>query len=162
MALLFAAVAAVTPILAGGTSIWFRWIAAGVTIVGALGACRFRNTLHLPVASALGAAALLPDDATIDPAVVAAVVAVSTLLCAEAVAVARRLVTAATVDSTRADARALATVAVGATFAVGCVGALAQLEPLGGRVLVLGLPVAAIAVVAAVVGAVPIVRDVER
>jgi len=158
-ALGFAAIAAAAPIVAGGASLWFRWIAAVVTIAGTLGACRFRITLHLPIGTALAAAALLPDDASIDPAIVAAITATSMLLCAEAVAVARRLVTAATVPSVGADSRALATVAGGAVIAVLCVGALAPLERFGVRVLVVGLAVVMVAVVVVVRGSLPIERD---
>lgn len=156
-ALAFAAVAAVAPVLAGGTDAWFRLITGALTVGGTLGACRFRNTLHLPIASALSAAALLPDDATISPAIIAGITGVAMLLCAECVAVARRLVTAASVRSVARDVRAVALVAAASIAAVLGVAALAQLGRFGGRVLVLGLPVAAVAIVIAVIGVVPTV-----
>lgn len=151
----FAVVAAIVPAVAGGADPWFRWIAAVLTVGGVVAACRFRATLHLPLVSALSAAVLLPDDATIDPAIVAAICGVSMVLCVESVAVARRLVTAASVRSTAADARHIGLLGAAAVGSVTCVALLAQLEGAGRRWLIAGLPIAVAALIVAVAGSVP-------
>lgn len=145
VAIALSSVTAIVPLLAGGTDPWFRLLTGTLTVGGTLTACRFRTTLHLPIVAGLAGAALLPDDATVDASVVVAISAVSLVLAAESVAVARRLVTAAPVSSTRRDRRALVTLALASSCAVGFVAMLSRLDGVAGGTAIVGLPLAAVA-----------------
>jgi hypothetical protein len=78
------------------------------------------------------------------------------------VALVRRLETAASVRSVARDVRALSTLALTAGLALVGVAVIAQLGRFGGRALVLGLPVVAVAIVIAVTGESPITRRADR
>ncbi len=133
---------------AGGDSSWVRLLLGVASLYGFAGASRFRGGLHLGTSAGVLMIAIVPQDATVDRGVVAAVGAVLILLACESAHLARRLITTAPVQTTRPDARALAQVIGATVIGVVVTGTVAQVDRWSMRPLIVGLPIAGLAVLA--------------
>jgi hypothetical protein len=148
IAVVAATAAMVVSLAAGGDSSWVRLLLGMASLYGFARASRFRAGLHLGTISGILMVAIVPQDATVNRGVVAAVGAVLILLACESAHIARRLITIAPVQTTRSDARALAQLVGAAAVGVAVTGAVAQVDRWSARPLIIGLPIAGLAVLA--------------
>ncbi len=120
-------------VAAGGATLWLRIALAVLSVAGIVAAARFRLPIHHGVVVGLLGVALVPVDARFDRTVIAGLGAVLMVCAAEAIHVARRLVTAAPASASRLDRRWIFTVGAWGLGGVGITAAAAQVDRLGSR-----------------------------